>query len=597
MPCEWAGMELEPGSRLLATSSTGKEELDFGFVAKFRRGEEANEESMPAKGCIVALRGPEDPKAGDSMHDISSIGAAASGGSGSGGSGLGDTLLVPPAGSSSKEEELAEDRMEVWESDAVCKGCKVSASYKKAWDSLRPRLLDHLADAGCMPGSAVFVTGHSKGAALATLAMFSVQGQSGYHVQLSYNFESPRVGNEAFGRTFDKMFDMPVSLFRITHGADRVPRQPRRELGYRHVGYQVWYKSPDSHDFVVCDNSTLDPHCGSGGFERSATCPLRRSDCKNSTCHDSCKGFAPEGGPHCEHPLAPAKNFCDFAGNSSENWGSEWNEVVKSSHHPFSWEKSCSWGKALPTSPPPPKEEQDDANKADEEAEERAKHQASQVSSTSTRPALPPFGAIFETTKAPHKHEGHDGKEDVDPCFQDEITYQPLDMVDHYFSTESDPWACQTRCAGISACAHWSFFKRGANGDCHVTNSDAHAQKGSVGFIAGPKACKVTKSDRQEYLEFLGGGFKGVQGGAAWFVPGFAAAGALSLYFSCLVGLAAMSWSRPDARSAASSAAVGAFLGSDQEGLPMLSSIGGPEAAMLGGGSPVDGIRCGAGGV
>merc|ERR1712176_211606 len=92
------------------------------------------------------------------------------------------------------------------------------------------------------------------------------------------------------------------------------------------------------------------------------------SECVNKTCGTVCKEDAPKGGPHCRHPLAPAKSFCDFTGNNTENWGSEWNEVVRPGSEGASWERTCAWGKS-PTKPAPSLADRKAVEKVDAEAE------------------------------------------------------------------------------------------------------------------------------------------------------------------------------------------------------------------------------------
>lgn len=554
--CEWAGMELEAGSRILGKSSDGASSLDYGFVAKFKRKEEANADSLPDRGCMVVFRGThgEESDAAFGLGPLSSPQPhAAVGGAASGIVPLRSTLSLSPA------DPDARQRLEVWESDAVCKGCQVSATLKNEWTGVRARVMDHLWDSDCKPGDALFVTGHSKGAALATLAMFSLQAQEGYHVQPSYNFESPRVGNEAFATAFNRIFNLPVALFRVTHGSDRVPREPRRKLGYIHAGYQVWYRG-DARDnnFVVCGNATEDPFCGNEGLPRSHTCPLKADACPpNSTCAGECKKFAPKGGPHCQNPVAPAKSFCDFTGNSTENWGSEWNEVVKRGDEVISWEQTCVWGKALPASAKSAAD-QEVVKKAEASAAKKAARPPKVAArhaqpTTSRRPEL--VGTVGpQPVKSKAKAQASKtAREDRNhSCFKTDMTYQPLDMPGHYFTTESDAWACQARCAVIDGCTHFSFFRTGADGDCHVADAQAYSQRGSIGFVSGPRDCKNEDMKGEEYVQFLGSGLtpSKVPSGTSWFAPGLAAAGALSAYFVCLAALALTTMRRTEARMA-----------------------------------------------
>ena len=87
------------------------------------------------------------------------------------------------------------------------------------WPNLLP-CIRRLDEKGCK----IWITGHSLGAALATLCA----GRYG-RAQGVYTFGSPRVGNENFKQHLD------VEIYRIVNNDDIVPRLP--SLGvYTHVG-------------------------------------------------------------------------------------------------------------------------------------------------------------------------------------------------------------------------------------------------------------------------------------------------------------------------------------------------------------------------
>eukprot|EP00931_Biecheleriopsis_adriatica_P047494 TRINITY_DN27387_c0_g3_i1.p1 TRINITY_DN27387_c0_g3~~TRINITY_DN27387_c0_g3_i1.p1 ORF type:complete len:513 (+),score=65.62 TRINITY_DN27387_c0_g3_i1:49-1539(+) len=135
-----------------------------------------------------------------------------------------------------------------------CPGCQVVDGFWKVWNGVRGKASRVLLDSGCVPGGPrgrVLLTGHSLGAAVATIAMYTLQAQ-GYSVGLSYNFESPRVGNDAFQSSFDKLFNRSVALYRITRLRDPVPHLPPMAL-YRHVGSEVYFQhAGNASDNVVC---------------------------------------------------------------------------------------------------------------------------------------------------------------------------------------------------------------------------------------------------------------------------------------------------------------------------------------------------------
>lgn len=79
----------------------------------------------------------------------------------------------------------------------------------------------------------IFITGHSLGAALATLCALEFQYQH-FPVAGVYTFGSPRVGNAAFAEMYDEL--LKDITFRVIDQNDIVPRVPPLANGYRHVG-------------------------------------------------------------------------------------------------------------------------------------------------------------------------------------------------------------------------------------------------------------------------------------------------------------------------------------------------------------------------
>jgi len=109
-------------------------------------------------------------------------------------------------------------RLTDWE-----QGGKVHRGFKKALDEVWFDVLPHIGklhDKGCK----IWTTGHSLGAALATL-FASRYG----NVQGVYTFGSPRVGNDAFREHIN------VKIYRIVNNADIVSQVPPRGA-YVHAG-------------------------------------------------------------------------------------------------------------------------------------------------------------------------------------------------------------------------------------------------------------------------------------------------------------------------------------------------------------------------
>jgi triacylglycerol lipase len=84
----------------------------------------------------------------------------------------------------------------------------------------------------------LWVTGHSLGAALATLAVARWRDND-LPVAGLYTFGQPRTGDRTFARNFD--FAFRPHAFRIVNHLDIVTRTPPRSLGYRHLGNFVYF--------------------------------------------------------------------------------------------------------------------------------------------------------------------------------------------------------------------------------------------------------------------------------------------------------------------------------------------------------------------
>lgn len=89
----------------------------------------------------------------------------------------------------------------------------------------------------------LYITGHSLGGALATVATQSLEHKVKSHIAACYTFGSPRVGNSLYERNTKAPF------YRIVHSTDIVTLVPN--IGYRHIGDARYlsYCPPDSEHF------------------------------------------------------------------------------------------------------------------------------------------------------------------------------------------------------------------------------------------------------------------------------------------------------------------------------------------------------------
>lgn len=83
-------------------------------------------------------------------------------------------------------------------------------------------------------GRTLWVTGHSLGAALATLAVARLRLEKDEPVNGLYTFGQPRTGDREFAKNFNA--DFGKKTFRFVNNNDIVTRVPFRSMHYSHVG-------------------------------------------------------------------------------------------------------------------------------------------------------------------------------------------------------------------------------------------------------------------------------------------------------------------------------------------------------------------------
>lgn len=136
----------------------------------------------------------------------------------------------------------------------------VEKGFYKAYQNVKPDIFDTL-DMITQKYSTkkLLLTGHSLGAALATLMAFDVIEM---HDSLLYTYGSPRVGNDNFVQSFNSSFP----IYRVTHYYDIVPHLPQEILGFLHTPQEIWYNE-ENNQYKICNDN----------FER-----------EDDLCSDSC---------------------------------------------------------------------------------------------------------------------------------------------------------------------------------------------------------------------------------------------------------------------------------------------------------------------
>ncbi len=99
---------------------------------------------------------------------------------------------------------------------------KVHDGFMEAYDIFRPEILQALGGLG--RGVKLFVTGHSLGAALATLAAADIAVNTPFTSLVAYTFASPRVGDDVFTAGFNRL--LSGAAFRVSNSCDIVVAIP-----------------------------------------------------------------------------------------------------------------------------------------------------------------------------------------------------------------------------------------------------------------------------------------------------------------------------------------------------------------------------------
>lgn len=129
----------------------------------------------------------------------------------------------------------------------LCTKCEVHKGFYKAEQSCFADVLFVVQTLKAKyPNYSVVLTGHSLGAALATLTAMDLVKAGVSNVKL-FNFGSPRVGNTNFANFADTYL---TSHSRVTHHKDMVPHTPMHER-FTHIDNE-WYQPRDDNYVQEC---------------------------------------------------------------------------------------------------------------------------------------------------------------------------------------------------------------------------------------------------------------------------------------------------------------------------------------------------------
>jgi hypothetical protein len=122
---------------------------------------------------------------------------------------------------------------------------KVHDGFLKLYRSLRDDALVSFTEVGAI--DSLWVTGHSLGCGLSTLAIPDVMVRHTFQRVEHYSFASPRVGHTTFT---DRYNDNGVVTYRVVNTCDLVPQLPSpvlERLAYKHIGIPVNFTAQYGH--------------------------------------------------------------------------------------------------------------------------------------------------------------------------------------------------------------------------------------------------------------------------------------------------------------------------------------------------------------
>lgn len=156
-----------------------------------------------------------------------------------------DRLVIVFRGTDSDQSDDLVADAKVWATASDTVG-EVHTGFKQELDKLWPQVSDYLL---AMPNKHIIITGHSLGAAMATLCA-SRLAHAGHSLEL-YTFGSPKVGDAAWANQFKG-----INAYRFVNNNDLVTQVPVFQ-GYQHVG-TLYYIDYDGNIISECTQEQRD---------------------------------------------------------------------------------------------------------------------------------------------------------------------------------------------------------------------------------------------------------------------------------------------------------------------------------------------------
>lgn len=134
---------------------------------------------------------------------------------------------------------------------------KVHSGFWKAYNDVKSQIYASISTHNVTD---LFITGHSLGGAMATIASLDLLEDPPQPLNIfTITYGAPRVGNREYSALFSQFVK---NHYRVTHAKDFVVHLPQLFLGYYHTGHEVYYPDDTLH-YIECPQAE-DSHCARG---------------------------------------------------------------------------------------------------------------------------------------------------------------------------------------------------------------------------------------------------------------------------------------------------------------------------------------------
>jgi len=142
-----------------------------------------------------------------------------------------------------------------------CTGCAAHSGILASWRTLESNVVSQLAQhVQSSPSARLVICGHSLGGGLATLAAYYLVVWHGFNAANMdvFTYGAPRTLNNAFARHYLATKSWPS--WRMTHWLDPIPHLPFMQMGFHHVGTEI-FQSGSCSTYWVGDGTGEDQQC------------------------------------------------------------------------------------------------------------------------------------------------------------------------------------------------------------------------------------------------------------------------------------------------------------------------------------------------